>query len=255
MIQKWLCLKNKITQYLILLNDNKPFERVQCDHMGGRKYNYDFTIIFYGGDNNNKTTNNVEFKYNTISVNETPQFVSPMKPSQYMSNPYEDYFYMNYLPILATFSGFEIPEKNTYLSQIHSTNPKCMKKYQYLYYSGCSTSSRFLNDERSIQFYELCKKISAESISSFISNTELNSELLSIYLHNTQQNKKYMLFRPTPMVINFEQINMDDFVIITVVKNPSKYRFECLTKSGKMLKILLRWKNGNGIAFPSFQIS
>jgi hypothetical protein len=27
------------------------------------------------------------------------------------------------------------------------------------------------------------------------------------------------------------------------------------TKSDRNIKILLRWKNGNGIAFPSFQIS
>jgi len=34
-----------------------------------------------------------------------------------------------------------------------------------------------------------------------------------------------------------------------------KNYYECKTESGYKLKVLLRWKNGNGIAYPAFQIS
>jgi hypothetical protein len=50
-------------------------------------------------------------------------------------------------------------------------------------------------------------------------------------------------------------VNLDDYVIVDVVKNPQKFRYECVSKNGKKITVLLRWKNGNGIAFPAFQIS
>ena len=51
-----------------------------------------------------------------------------------------------------------------------------------------------------------------------------------------------------------QQINIDNYIIDKVVKiDHSSYR--CISKNGKEIKILLRWKNGNGIAFPAFQIS
>jgi hypothetical protein len=48
--------------------------------------------------------------------------------------------------------------------------------------------------------------------------------------------------------------NVDDFIIESVTKNSKMNRYDCLCKSGKTLEVLLRWKNGNGIAFPAFQI-
>ena len=58
-------------------------------------------------------------------------------------------------------------------------------------------------------------------------------------------NKKFIVQKP----------NMDDYQILSVTKNPTKFRFDCISKSGVKLNVLLRWKNGNGIAFPAFQIS
>jgi len=54
---------------------------------------------------------------------------------------------------------------------------------------------------------------------------------------------------------HFQVVNIDDYMIESVVKNAEMSRYECLTKTGKKMIILLRWKNGNGIAFPAFQIS
>ena len=52
-----------------------------------------------------------------------------------------------------------------------------------------------------------------------------------------------------------QQVNIDDYTIDKVVKNAYKYRYECISKNGQKHNVLLRWKNGNGIAFPAFQIS
>ena len=128
-----------------------------------------------------------------------------------------------------------------------------MKEYTKMYYGGCIKSSKCTNKEEDLNFYNFAKELSNESIKSFINNTELNSELLSNYLHTTQKNKIYMLYSNKAFIL--QKINIDDYTIDKVVKNANKYRYECISKNGNKMNILLRWKNGNGIAFPAFQIS
>jgi hypothetical protein len=104
-----------------------------------------------------------------------------------------------------------------------------------------------------MKFYELAKKLSHESIVNFIEKTELNIEALSEYLLTSQNNKIYMLYSGTQFIV--QRPNMEDYHIESVTKNPEKNRYDCVSKTGVKLNVLLRWKNGNGIAFPAFQIS
>ena len=51
-----------------------------------------------------------------------------------------------------------------------------------------------------------------------------------------------------PIELSEEQIaNLDDYIIVSVTKNPKKFRYECTSANGKKINVLLRWKNGNGI--------
>ena len=52
-----------------------------------------------------------------------------------------------------------------------------------------------------------------------------------------------------------ETIHTDDFMLVNYEKMPGLNSYRATSQSGKKINILLRWKNGNGIAFPSFQIS
>jgi hypothetical protein len=250
-LNEWLYLKVNIINYLKKIS-HKSYIKVECINKAGRGNKYDFLIKFVY-DDNTKEDFMVELKFNVTTIDKSPQFVSPMKPSKYMSNSYEEYYYDNYLVKLSYMYLLKIPTKEEYLKQIHSTNPECMKEYQKLYYSGCARSSKFTNNQKDIKFYNLAKELSNESIRSFINNTELNIDMLSNYLHTTQKNKIYMLY--TNKVCILQKINIDDYIIDRVIKNSNKYRYECISKNGKKINILLRWKNGNGIAFPAFQIS
>lgn len=247
--QRWKQMRISINKYIhCLVNDSEPIKCVKLVHCGGRRFNYDFTITI-----NETMLFNIELKYNASTVEDTPQFVSPMKPSQYMSSSYEEYFYDNYLPQLSELSGFLLPEKRQYLKQIHSNSPECMKEYQELYYKGCKQSSKYTGNETDIHFYEEAKKIDNDSRKTFIENNDLNVELLSSYLQETQQGKIYMLYKDNQF--NLERVNMGDYILISYEKHPNKYMYIATSLSGKKIKILLRWKNGNGIAYPAFQIS
>lgn len=251
LIPEWQKVKEGIVGYLSKLI-SRPYEGIVCQAKAGRKFNYDFNFAVKYEDSEVENFH-VEFKFNASCVDNVPQFVSPMKPSQYLSQSYEMFYYDNYLPILAQLSGFDLPLKEDYMKQIHSNKPKCMKKYQDLYYQGCPKSSKYTGKLEDIEFYELAKKKSKESIEKFIMETELNTSLLSEYLYDTQRGKIYMLYSEENF--HLQVVNIDDYMIESVVKNAEMCRYECLTKTGKKMIILLRWKNGNGIAFPAFQIS
>jgi hypothetical protein len=252
-IKKWSDMKTAIFNYIGKIRI-KPYVKVECVHRGGRKYNYDFTFIFYDEDGTQETFD-IELKFNASGLDNAPQFVSPMNPSQYLNSTcsYEEFHYDNYMERLSVEAGLPIPPKEEYLKQISSPEPKCMKEYQMKYYQGCSGSSKFTNNEDDIKFYNVSKNISNDSITTFINKTDLNIELLSAYLYNTQKNKTYMLYFNGEFIL--QNVDMIDYNIKSVTKNEGKFRYECITESGKTLNVLLRWKNGNGIAFPAFQIS
>lgn len=247
--RRWKYIKDSIMSYLRdLIENGQPITSIKLEHCGGRRFNYDFTITI-----NQILSFNIELKYNTDTVEDAPQFVSPMKPSKYMSSSYEEYFYDNYLPLLSELSGFPLPDRNQYLKEIHNNIPVCMKKYQELYYKGCKQSSKYTENEKHIEFYEKAKDIDNESRRSFIENNDLNIELLSSYLRDTQKGKIYMLYKNNSF--KKEKINIEDYDLLSYEKLPNKYMYLATSVSGKKIKILLRWKNGNGIAYPAFQIS
>ena len=94
---------------------------------------------------------------------------------------------------------------------------------------------------------------SKESIKTFITDHDILITKLNDYLLTTQKEKFYMLYKNSK--ISMQTINLDDYIITEIKKEPRYSRYIAYTKTKNKLKILLRWKNGNGIAFPSFQIS
>ena len=247
----WRSLKRKFDQSLRSVCTT--FSTYVIKHKAGRNNNYDYTVTFL--DENRKTLQEtkLEFKFNATTIDEAPQFVSPMKPSQYLSASFEEYYYDGFLVHLLQKFGISVPEKTVYLKSIHSNKPSCMTAPQLLYYQGCKQSSKFTGDERAVSFYESANTVSKECIKNFIQNTELDITKLTQYLLESQKEKVYLLYKNDNFHI--QTTCQDDYIIQSYVKNPEKFRYEAVTKSQKKIMILLRWKNGNGIAYPAFQIS
>ena len=247
---RWRKLKNETYKYIDkLCTDNNIIIKTQkCIIKAGRSNHYDFKIII-----NDINEFNVELKFNAECIKETPQFISPMKPSKYLEYSYEEYYYDNYLKKLSSEYGLILPCRKEYINKIHSNSPSCVNEYQEKYYKGCVKSSKYTAINEDIDFYEKSKKISKESIISFINLYSMNIKMLTEYLLETQKNKYYMFYKNNNIYL--ETVNQDNYIITSYIKDPDKQRYMATTKSGNILKILLRWKNGNGIAFPSFQIS
>lgn len=243
----WLNLQIELNEYI---NNLKPFncEYFKITHSCGRNSYSDFTIIFYDNNNCEISTTNLEFKCNNI-----PQFISPTKPSRYILsdlNSYEDYYYDNYLESVCEILNEPIPDKEIYLHQIHSMNPQCMLNHQLKYNKG-SHSKDHIDDKK---ITKQIKDISKRSITAYLEQSTLNIETLNVYFANSQSNKQYMFWKDGKFIEY--KITTDDITLEPgdIQLNKQKNSFIVKTKSNKKLKFLLRWKNGNGIAFPTFQV-
>lgn len=249
---RWYNLKEEVNYYIRELMKSKQIDtiiHINCLIMAGRNHNYDYKItindhVFY-----------VELKYNAQKLNDAPQFVSPMNPSQFMINleqiSFENHHH-TYLSQLLEDTSITVPDIDEYNRDIHSTKPKCFIKAQDKYYRGCSKSSRYSGDKSDIDFYQKANKISKESIKEFIRKSELDHKKLTDYLLKTQLDKNYMLYKDGKLYL--QKINPDDYTIVSCEKNKQMNGYIATSKTGIKIKILLRWKNGNGIAFPAFQI-
>ena len=242
---KWKKLSDDTWTFIRSLT-SEDIDTIKAVSKGGRKFNYDIEVKI------NNEQFNIELKNNASGIDETPQFVSPMKTEKYLSSSYELFFYNNYLPNLVEATGFSLPGQIDYLKNVHSSEPSCVIDFQKLYYQGCKKSSRFSGDEKAINFYNLSQKLSKESIKEFINNNDLLSDVLTTYLQTSQNNKIYMMYKDGRFYK--ETVNMNEYEIESWQKQPEKFRYQAITKTGKTLNILLRWKNGDGIAFPAFQI-
>jgi hypothetical protein len=249
--EDWQRLKASFDQSLKLICPT--YSRYTIAHKAGRKYNYDYLVSFFDENNCEIANEKLEFKFNAATIDDAPQFVSPMKPSQYMSASFEEYYYDNYLVNLLQKFGLDVPERTLFLKTIHGNKPACMKAAQLLYYQGCKQSSKYTDTEQAIAFYTSCIETSRECITNFIGSTELNIEKLTQYLLESQDKKNYLLYKNGGFHI--QTPNTDEYIIDSYSRNPEKNRFDAITKTNKHIKILLRWKNGNGIAYPAFQIS
>lgn len=230
---------------------------------GGRLFNYDFDITFK--EVNSESIDSIanikpkvwnaklEFKYNVTKIAETPQFVSPMKPSQYLNQSYEEFYYDNYLPQVANLMNLQMPERGLYLSKIHNNNPEIMIPFKRQYHRGCPRHKDFSGEQKDIDIYIATKNIARESIEKFIGQSELLKDRVEAYLQRGQEGKVYMMYKDGDF--NLESMNPNNYILEEIVKEPVKNRYVCKTKSGIWIAMLLRWKNGNGIAFPAFQVS
>lgn len=243
----WKKLRFQLFNFLQNIFVGKIFS-IQATKKAGRKFNYDVELLI-----NHSYTFKIEFKYNSYSINKLPQFVSVLKPFLYFYNQsYEEYFYSNYFKILCEKGNCNVPEKETYLKDIQKDIPTTFATLHTKYYKGCKNSSKFTNHVSDIEFYNLCNSFSRESIKNFVEMAELNIVKLTQYLIKSQDSKHYMLFKNGN--INYETLSRQDLQIVSYTRQPSKYRFILTSISNCQYSMILRWKRGNGISIPGFQI-
>lgn len=256
---RWKKLKynimNLIKELAKINNINESqYNNVKNNRLGGRKNSSDFTLFYYNNDIIILELK-LEFKFNAKNIKDCPQWVSPMYPSKYMTLNFEDYHYKNVLPQITEIYNSILPDIEEYIKTIHSDIPNCsqIKILQNKYFMGSNKSSQYTGRLDDIQKYKKTVLIAKEGISKFMKEANLKIDLLNEYLYKNQKNKIYILYKDENF--NIEKKQKEDYTINPDTIKKTHNTFICKTMSNKLMNILLRWKNGNGIAFPAFQIS
>ena len=233
---KWCSLRIQIDSFIEKLKsviDLESFGDLICIPKGGRRFHYDFVFLF------DKTREiKIEFKFNAASVHDCPQFVSPGKPTRFMDINYEEWFYDNGLKNIAEYADLDLPDKNEYLKTIHSNQVPVMKVFKSKY-------------DTDITFQKYCKKIDKQTNKEFLEKCVLDIDKLSSYLYESQKDKYFMCYFNGEFFLDC----LDHSLFQITECEVHAPNFICKTKIGYSLEVKLRWKNGNGIQYPAFQIS
>ena len=243
--KEWSSLREKILKFSKEISRGIDCDKVKCIRRGGRQSNYDFELFYIKNDERVGDSCKVEFKFKNI-----PQFLSLGKPSDYLNNDYVKYHYDNCIPDIFENAGVskdEIPKFDIYSKQVHSTKPKCMDKIGIIYHKGS-----YATDKNSVEKYRLIKEITNNGIEKFIELSEIDQNKLEQKINETQQGKIFMVYTSNGTIKTFGK---PEYKISSIEKNPKHHSYQATLDNGNKIKILLRWKNYNGIAYPAFQIS
>tara|TARA_B100000575_G_scaffold261317_1_gene234892 strand:+ start:327 stop:1454 length:1128 start_codon:yes stop_codon:yes gene_type:complete len=223
-----ICIQNEILPKLGI----EDMESIWCHVKAGRNHSYDFLLKI------NDKECFLEFKYGSECVNDIPQIASLMKPSQYLEENFESYFYDDYLPKLAQAGNLTIPDKEEYLKTIHRNEVKCMEHFK-----------RLSRDDETFKY--LCRSIEKDAVNKFINEVDPKLSTISEYLKIKQKDKIYLLYKDGKFTT--ETVNEGLFQLVSVVERQDRC-YVCETANGMKLSMRLRFKNGSSLQFPALDV-
>lgn len=238
--EKWKNLKNQLFLIInIKVLNNFNYTKIDIEYFGGRKYNYDFTII--ASDINKKIEKNIEFKYNCNKIDKYPQFLSKNANQLIKSDCYASYFYDNYIKEIGKLFKLDIPNKIDYMKYIYNNDYTKLE-----FFNNLKLQENLHKNEKN--------KIVKESIRTYLYDfLELDIDAINDEFKLKQKDKDYLLYKNG--LFYYDKISKEELEItkIETIKNNN-----CLvlgTNSSTKIKMLLRWKNHIGILYPAWQIS
>ena len=224
------------------------FSRYELTKKAGRGHSYDFDLAFYSGSGSGDLllcVIKLEFKYGSSSIEKLPQFYQ--KNTAWGITPvlYHDFFYDGpYLDEICLHcpDAPEKPDRETYMRHIMKTTYSCHPFFQYLY------------DNEAIKQKDK-DAIVKRSIREFLAayGSQIDVAAVASKIMSTQTNKQYLLYDPKSKTFLCQSCDFLDgeLTFVRVKKNNTIV----LTNGAYEFKLLLRWKNHQGILNPAWQVS
>ena len=217
-----------------------PFDDVIIKKKAGRKFNYDFHLLFM----NNKVCVHeeyIEFKHNAKTICEIPQYLNLSENVGFMPyHSYSEFFYDQYIEKLCNLANLEVPDKDKYMKFIYQNSYDKLPFFRKLKDAEAS-----IKKEKS--------KLVNESISRYLEKYSaiLNLQMLNHAIVRTQT-KQYLLWDGKEF--HLDKFSEDEMKVISVdsVKNENTLIINSNTEARHHM--LLRWKNRKGILYPAWQI-
>jgi len=220
------------------------FDSYKMTRKGGRKFHYDFDVDYLLSGVIMHSLK-LEFKFGTKSIYKLPEIYQKPTFWDIINGPsYHEYFYDNFLPQILALDQEAPPliERDVYIKLVKQTNTGCHSFFQYL---------KQANKIESVKRKALIKKSVADYLKKY--GDEIDLAKFGRTIADTQGDKQYLLYDPILKAFYLEQADFSSSSLSYggVVRNNT-----IIVKSGKhQFKLLLRWRNTNGILNPSWQVS
>ena len=239
---KWNTVNSEV-QAFVKAECPVDYNKVIAEHKGKRGFSYDFDLTYYDINDEIIVSKKIEWKFNASKISDLPERINLGHPSDYIDKSFEDFSFDNSLPQICALYDEPLPDKATWFVQTHGNAPKCMESLKKKYKeSGADLASQ-------------CRTISNTGIKNFLEGgVTLDVIKLNEYFMIKQTEKVYMMWKDGK--IFREELSTSDILIDETAPFVTTHNtFICKSKSGnKSIKLLLRWKNGPGFAYPAFQI-
>jgi hypothetical protein len=221
---------------------NTQFDTIKVVKMAGRSHNYDFEA-HYKKDEQLVKTENIEFKYNSGSLDKIPQFLQLHENSGFLKTSYAEFYYDNYLSKhISYISLLELIDKEQYLKYIKNVNYNCN-----IFFSNLKAAEDDANTKIAID------KLVKESISTYLSTyaNDIDLNILKSRLE-AQSRKIFVMWKSGKFTkdrisigqqLEYKGIKNNNTIVVEDIEQRQEYH------------LLLRWKNHKGVLNPAWQIS
>ena len=223
-------------------NNTTPFDTLNIIKMAGRGHNYDFEAHYKTNDQLVQKEN-IEFKYNSSSLDKIPQFLQLHENSGFLKASYAEFYYDNYLSKHIEYIPLlELIEKEVYLKNIKNVNYNCNSFFAKLKSAEEDRAAKVAID-----------KLVKESISDYLSNYGKDIDLDVLNKRLEAQTRKVFVMWKSGKFSN-DKICIGTQLEYKGIKNNNTIVVEDLERLQEY-HLLLRWKNHKGVLNPAWQIS
>ena len=243
---KWEEILGKWYDALSTLTTRK-YKKINIEHKGGRRFNYDFDILFEDTSGMIVDNVNVEFKFNCKKISNAPQCLSLKEDMKFIDKSYAEYFYDYYLHQIIEGLENMKPDKKSYLKNVYKTNYKVDPLFEEMY--------NLDKDVKNADFRKKKSEIVDESIASYLEEYGSSIDVDKVIDDITSRNSKkiFVLWCPVEKIFNIESMDFTSKYFkfdriqnnnVIVLSNRHKQEYH----------LLLRWKNHKGVLLPAWQI-
>jgi len=244
--EKWDSIIHNFNKCISELYDGDGmYDFIQVLKKAGRHYNFDFSISFLlGGEC--LQVKSIEFKYGK-SIFKYPQFLSlyiTNSKSNFVTKSFIDFWYDNYL--------------DEYLSYIDQLSKPCLPEYKRMINDTVGNHTFIHELKKTMELRNRHDKLRMDTvvnqcISDFIMDVDFDiHKLQSIF--NVQNDKIFVCCSDG----EFTTQTLSNYLNLSNVSITRKHNCIVITNRDPgyscKIKLLLRWKNGKGVAGPAWQI-
>jgi hypothetical protein len=250
--EKWRSLYTKLHETLRTLCPTE-YAHVKIVKKGGRKFNYDFDVIYLDSNNTKVHSIKLEFKHNSSKLEKIPQILSLMDNVGLIDAPsYSEHYYTLYLDAYLAEIAYtgEKPTLEEYISLVSGIVPEKHPMFMFMRAANPNTAVANIIKE-SIHTY----------LNTYVSKFKVDE--FTKKLVESQSNKYFLLW-------DLSRFHIDSFSIEDLsIKHINLY-IRTFKKTSNLTKkqtntiialsttseyhLLLRWRNHNGILNPAWQI-